>query len=107
MALKLAEEQAQREVDAEKEEERTNPMKLLENRTKASRGEIEMVEALEELKELNKRKVAINYDGMLDHYDQLRQTDLVNQEMQDELEIRFDFNLSFRWVFRCINYCYL
>lgn len=91
MALKLAEEQAQREVDAEKEEERTNPMKLLENRTKASRGEIEMVEALEELKELNKRKVAINYDGMLDHYDQLRHTDLVNQEMQDELEIRAIF----------------
>nr|CAG4642869.1 EOG090X0G3U [Evadne anonyx] len=91
MALKLAEEQAQREVDAEKEEERTNPMKLLENRTKASRGEIETVEALEELKELNKRKVAINYDGMLDRYDQLRQTDLVNQEMQDELEIRAIF----------------
>jgi len=91
MALKLAEEQAQREVDAEKEEESTNPMKLLENRTKASREEIERVEALEELKELNKRKGTINFDGMLDRYDQFRQTDINNQEMQDELEIRAIF----------------
>ena len=63
-------------------------MKLLENRTQASRGEIEAVEALEELKELNKRKVTINYDGMLEGYDNIRQTVVVNQEMEDELIIR-------------------
>jgi len=91
MALKLAEEQALREVEAEKEEERTNPMKLLENRTQASRGEIEAVEALEELKELNKRKVTINYDGMLEGYDNIRQTVVVNQEMEDELIIKSAF----------------
>nr|CAG4640452.1 EOG090X0G3U [Daphnia pulex]SVE85199.1 EOG090X0G3U [Daphnia pulex] len=73
MALKLAEEQAVREMEAEKEEERTNPMKLLENRTKASRGEIEMVETLEELKELNKRKVVVNFDDMLHRYDEERE----------------------------------
>ena len=88
MALKLAEEQAVRELEAEKEEERTNPMKLLENRTKASIGEIETVEALEELKELNKRKVVINYDSMLHQYDQIRQSEIVNQELEDELTIR-------------------
>nr|CAG4638803.1 EOG090X0G3U [Cyclestheria hislopi] len=84
MALKLAEEQALREIEAEKEEEKTNPMKLLENRTKASRGEIEMVETLEELKELNKRKVAINYDAMLNKYDEHRQTEAERQELEDE-----------------------
>jgi len=42
---------------------------LLENRTKASRGEIETVEALEELKELNKRKVVVNYDSLLERYE--------------------------------------
>jgi hypothetical protein len=31
MALKLAEEQAVREMEAEKEEERTNPMKVSQN----------------------------------------------------------------------------
>nr|CAG4635133.1 EOG090X0G3U [Alona affinis] len=91
MALKLAEEQAVREMEAEKEEERTNPMKLLENRTKASRGEIEMVETLEELKELNKRKVVVNFDGMLTRYDEQRMTEAEAQEAEDEQLIKSVF----------------
>nr|CAG4647487.1 EOG090X0G3U [Megafenestra aurita]SVE92720.1 EOG090X0G3U [Megafenestra aurita] len=91
MALKLAEEQAVREMEAEKEEERTNPMKLLENRTKASRGEIEMVETLEELKELNKRKVVVNFDDMLGRYDEERQTEAEVQENEDEKLIKSVF----------------
>nr|CAG4637432.1 EOG090X0G3U [Ceriodaphnia reticulata]SVE73259.1 EOG090X0G3U [Ceriodaphnia reticulata] len=91
MALKLAEEQAVREMEAEKEEERTNPMKLLENRTKASRGEIEMVETLEELKELNKRKVVVNFDDMLYRYDEARQTEAEVQENEDEQLIKSVF----------------
>nr|SVE77934.1 EOG090X0G3U [Daphnia lumholtzi]SVE78564.1 EOG090X0G3U [Daphnia lumholtzi] len=92
MALKLAEEQAVREMEAEKEEERTNPMKLLENRTKASRGEIEMVETLEELKELNKRKVVINFDDMLHRYDEERQSEaaaIAAAEIEDEQLIKY------------------
>jgi hypothetical protein len=61
---------------------------LLENRTKASRGEIEMVETLEELKELNKRKVVVNFDDMLNQYDQQRQTEAEIQELEDERLIR-------------------
>lgn len=61
---------------------------LLENRTKASRGEIEMVETLEELKELNKRKVVVNYDGMLGQFEVQRQieleTEAARQEDEDE-----------------------
>nr|CAG4649769.1 EOG090X0G3U [Scapholeberis mucronata]SVE93949.1 EOG090X0G3U [Scapholeberis mucronata] len=91
MALKLAEEQAVREMEAEKEEERTNPMKLLENRTKASRGEIEMVETLEELKELNKRKVVVNFDDMLHRYDEQRHTEAEIQENEDEQLIKSVF----------------
>nr|SVE89589.1 EOG090X0G3U [Daphnia sinensis]SVE91470.1 EOG090X0G3U [Daphnia sinensis] len=94
MALKLAEEQAVREMEAEKEEERTNPMKLLENRTKASRGEIEMVETLEELKELNKRKVVVNFDDMLHRYDEERQSEAAAAaaaEMEDEQLIKSVF----------------
>nr|SVE74511.1 EOG090X0G3U [Daphnia barbata] len=92
MALKLAEEQAVREMEAEKEEERTNPMKLLENRTKASRGEIEMVETLEELKELNKRKVVVNFDDMLHGYEDERQSiaaSIAAAELEDEKLIKF------------------
>lgn len=69
MALKLAEEQAQREEDERKEEEATNPMKLLENRTQQSKQELELLESLEELKDLNRRQQSIDYDSMLSKYD--------------------------------------
>ncbi|XP_049865363.1 splicing factor YJU2 [Pectinophora gossypiella] len=68
MALKLAEEQAKREEDEQKEEEANNPMKLLEYRTEQSRQEIELLESLEELKELNRRQQAVDYEGMLKQY---------------------------------------
>lgn len=69
MALKLAEEQAIREEEEAREEEASNPMKLLENRTKQSKNEIELLESLEELKDLNRRQQAVDYDTMLMAYD--------------------------------------
>lgn len=68
MALKLAEEQAKKEEDELKEEEANNPMKLLENRTQQSRNEIELLESLEELKDLNRRQQSVDYDTMLQQY---------------------------------------
>ncbi|KAJ0179248.1 hypothetical protein K1T71_004960 [Dendrolimus kikuchii] len=68
MALKLAEEQAKREEEEQKEEEANNPMKLLEYRTEQSRQEIELLESLEELKELNRRQKAVDYEGMLKQF---------------------------------------
>nr|CAG4644388.1 EOG090X0G3U [Lepidurus arcticus] len=84
MALKLAEEQALREEQEIKEEEASNPMKLLENRTNQSKGEIELVETLEELKELNQRQQIINYDNLLKKYDNERQDALKQAEEDDE-----------------------
>lgn len=69
MALKLAEEQALRELQEAKEEEANNPMKLLENRTEQSRNEIELLESLEELKDLNQRHESIDYEALLHQYD--------------------------------------
>ncbi|XP_052860439.1 splicing factor YJU2 [Anopheles cruzii] len=69
MALKLAEEQARREEEEVREEEANNPMKLLENRTQQSRNEIELLESLEELRDLNRRQQDIDYDSMLLQYD--------------------------------------
>lgn len=69
MALKLAEEQAKREEQEAKEEEANNPMKLLENRTEQSRNEIELLESLEELKDLNQRHESIDYEALLHQYD--------------------------------------
>lgn len=93
MALKLAEEQAQREEDEEKEEEATNPMKLLEKRTLQSKQELELLESLEELKDLNRRQQTIDYDQMLEQYDTeaARQRTEKEQEELDEQYIKFVF----------------
>lgn len=69
MALKLAEEQAKKEDDELREEEANNPMKLLENRTEQSRNEIELLESLEELKDLNRRQQSVDFETMLLKYD--------------------------------------
>ncbi|KAF2880913.1 hypothetical protein ILUMI_25262 [Ignelater luminosus] len=82
MALKLAEEQALREEEEEKEEEQNNPMKLLENRTKQSKNEIELLESLEELKDLNKRQQAVDFDAMLLAYD----TKLTAREREERMQ---------------------
>lgn len=67
-ALKLAEEQARREEEALKEEEASNPMKLLENRTEQSRNEIERLEALEELRDLNQKHENIDYEALVQQH---------------------------------------
>lgn len=93
MALKLAEEQAQREEDEEKEEEATNPMKLLEKRTQQSKQELELLESLEELKDLNRRQQTIDYDQMLERFDNkaARQKTLKEQEEIDEQYVKSIF----------------
>lgn len=93
MALKLAEEQAQREEDEEKEEEATNPMKLLEKRTLQSKQELELLESLEELKDLNRRQQTIDYGQMLQQYDgeASRQRTEKEQEELDEQYIKSIF----------------
>ncbi|VEN52740.1 unnamed protein product [Callosobruchus maculatus] len=81
MALKLAEEQALREEEEAKEEEANNPMKLLENRTKQSKNEIELLESLEELKDLNKRQEVVDYESMLSQFD----TTVSQQEREERI----------------------
>lgn len=64
-ALAKAEKQAELEERAYQEELKTNPMKLLEERTEASKNEMERMEALEELQELNRRQVRLDLDTVL------------------------------------------
>lgn len=87
MALKLAEEQALREEEEAKEEEANNPMKLLENRTKQSKNEIEQLESLEEIKDMNRRQEAVDYDSILSKYNNKlteREREAKLQEMDEE-----------------------
>lgn len=93
MALKLAEEQAQREENERKEEEANNPMKLLENRTQQSKHELELLESLEELKDLNRRQQTIDFDTMLSQFDTREAKEKLKklQEEQDEQYIKSIF----------------
>lgn len=88
MALKLAEEQAQREEDERVADEATNPLKLLENRMKQSKQELELLESLEELKDLNKQQRIIDYDGILSQFEMKTE---VEQEQEDEEYIKTAF----------------
>ncbi|XP_055901790.1 splicing factor YJU2 [Eupeodes corollae] len=86
MALKLAEEQARKEEEELREEEANNPMKLLENRTQQSRNEIELLESLEELRDLNRRQQSVDYETMLQQYNTMEteKERLERQEREDE-----------------------
>jgi len=91
-ALKKAEDQADREAEARKEELENNPMKLLEERTAASKNEMEVAESLEELRELNRRTVAVDYTSMLDKYQKTREAEIEEEERKDEEFVKAVFS---------------
>ncbi|VEL17247.1 unnamed protein product [Protopolystoma xenopodis] len=64
-ALKTAEEQEAKAAAEEEEELKNNPMKLLEKRTEQSKREMDMVEILEDLREINKRHAGLDADRVL------------------------------------------
>lgn len=65
MALKMAERQAKEEAEAEEEEEKINPMKHLENRTKASRQQMEASEQIQNLRSIKYRYNSISIDSVI------------------------------------------
>jgi len=95
-ALRKAEELAEKEENARKEELENNPMKLLEERTAASKNEMEIAESLDELRELNRRTVAIDYDSIIGgvnaKFDQERRLRRENEEQKDEEFIKSIFS---------------
>ncbi|KJE98209.1 coiled-coil domain containing 94 [Capsaspora owczarzaki ATCC 30864] len=79
---KLAREDEERKKRLADEED--NPMKALENRTLDSRREMELIEALEDIRDTNARHGRVDHNAMLDHYAKLQQQDLERQELEDE-----------------------
>jgi len=103
MALKLAQEQEKREEDAEKEEEATNPMKLLENRTQQSKQEIELMESLEELRDLNRRQGNVDYDTMLSKYNPAELKEQIKRMQEEEDEKIIQNLMGVKRNFECID----
>jgi len=91
-ALKKAEDQAEREAEARREELENNPMKLLEERTAASKNEMEVAESLEELRELNRRTVSVDYTTMLDQFQKAREAAQEEEERKDEEFVKAVFS---------------
>ncbi|XP_072314481.1 splicing factor YJU2 [Eucyclogobius newberryi] len=87
-AEKLIEEEEKRVVQEREDEELNNPMKVLENRTKDSKMEMEVLENLQELKELNQRQALVDFEGMIDKYREQERRDKQREQEEDERELK-------------------
>ena len=90
--IRLAEKLAEDEAKQIKEEEATNPMKLLENRTRDSRREMAILESLEDLKELNSKNATYDPLTLVKVNEEYEKQLLKLQEEEDEAEIKRLFN---------------
>ncbi|KAG0726679.1 Coiled-coil domain-containing protein 94 [Chionoecetes opilio] len=79
------EEQAAREEREAKEEIESNPMLLLENRTQQSQYEMEVLESLEDLREMNDRHAGIDPGKIADRYEKERKMTLEKIEEMERL----------------------
>ncbi|XP_008308914.1 splicing factor YJU2 [Cynoglossus semilaevis] len=87
-AEKLIEEEEKRIQQEREEEELNNPMKVLENRTKDSKMEMEVLENLQELKELNQRQAQVDFEGMIEKYRELEKRERELEKEEDERETK-------------------
>uniref|UniRef100_A0A1A7X2D1 Splicing factor YJU2 n=1 Tax=Iconisemion striatum TaxID=60296 RepID=A0A1A7X2D1_9TELE len=87
-AEKLIEEEEKRIQQEREDEELNNPMKVLENRTKDSKMEMEVLENLQELKELNQRQAQVDFEGMIDQYRELEKREKEREKEEDERETK-------------------
>ncbi|XP_039590313.1 splicing factor YJU2 isoform X2 [Passer montanus] len=87
-AEKLLEEEEKRMQKEREEEELNNPMKVLENRTKDSKLEMEVLENLQELKELNQRQANVDFEAMLKQHKELEEEQRRKEQEEDEQEMK-------------------
>lgn len=85
-AEKLLEEEEKRVQKEREDEELNNPMKVLENRTKDSKLEMEVLENLQELKDLNQRQAHVDFEAMLRQHRLSEEERRRRQQQEDERE---------------------
>lgn len=61
---------------------------MLENRTKDSKMEMEVLENLQELKELNQRQARVDFEGMIDQYREFERVEKEREKEEDERETK-------------------
>ncbi|KTF88021.1 hypothetical protein cypCar_00031954 [Cyprinus carpio] len=87
-AEKLIEEEEKKIQQEREDEELNNPMKVLENRTRDSKLEMEVLENLQELKELNQRQAQVDFEGMLGQYKEMERRLREREQEEDERETK-------------------
>lgn len=95
-ALQTAEKLAEAQRVAEEEDDKANPMKMLEKRTAQSLLEMEKIEALEELKELNERQATVDIEGMLSKNLQQQKETAEQRHLREEKEIQDEVEAIFK-----------
>ncbi|XP_074060124.1 splicing factor YJU2 [Macrotis lagotis] len=86
-AEKLLEEEEKRVQKEREDEELNNPMKVLENRTKDSKLEMEVLENLQELKELNQRQANVDFEAMLQQHRISEEEKRQREQEEDQREM--------------------
>lgn len=61
---------------------------VLENRTRDSKMEMEVLENLQELKELNQRQAQVDFEGMIDQYRAMEKREREREKEEDERETK-------------------
>ena len=84
-SIRLAEKQAEAAAKQVKDEEVNNPMKILENRTRDSRREMDILETLEDLRELNAAHASVDPKVLLEEEEKLKR-DLAERLIEEERE---------------------
>lgn len=90
-AQKLMEDEENRRQKEEEEEEQNNPMKALEKRTKESKQEMDILEKLEELRDLNTRQANVDFETLLELNAKAAEELRAKEAEEDEQEVQTYF----------------
>ena len=91
-AEKLAQLEEERLQQEKEEDEANNPMLALENRTKESRREMDVQDALEEIRDWNARNAQVKFEDLMEHHLGDERKEIEDQEKADEKFISKMFN---------------
>ena len=80
----LSELEEERLKQEKEEDEANNPMLALENRTKESRREMDVIDALEDIRDWNARKASVKFEDLMEHHLESEKQTLERQEQEDE-----------------------
>ena len=83
-AERIAELEEERLREEKEEEEANNPMLALENRTKESRREMDVLDALEEIRDWNARNAHVKFEDLMERHLETEQEEREREEREDE-----------------------